>query len=199
MPVWAWIVIAVGVVLVVVVAVVARWLIARRRRTAFLRGRFGPEYDVTLRRHESRGEAEAELSERLRRRDQLQIRSLDAKTRERYRQAWSDTQAQFVEAPEAAAASAHSLVRSVMADRGYPMENLEQRVADISVDHPIVVENYRLAQATAVKAARGEASTEELRQAMHHYRVLFDELLETRAVGRTRHEAEALTEEEVTR
>ena len=202
MPVWTWIAIAVGVVLVVVIVVVARSVIARRRRTKFLRRQFGPEYDATLRRHQSRGEAEAELSERLRRREQLQIRSLDAETRERYLQAWNEAQAQFVDAPEAAAASAHSLVRSVMADRGYPVENLEQRVADISVDHPIVVENYRLAQATAVKAARGEASTEELRQAMHHYRVLFDDLLEIRGGTPLPHEPverEPLTEEEVTR
>jgi hypothetical protein len=202
MPVWVWILIAVGVVLVATVAVVTRWLVARRRTTALLRRRFGPEYDATLRRHQSRAEAEAELSERLRRREQLQIRPLDAETRERFREAWNEAQAQFVEAPEAAAANAHSLVRSVMAARGYPVENLEQRLADISVDHPIVVENYRLAQTTAAKAARGEASTEELRQAMHHYRVLFDELLETPTDTPMAHETTARdsrTQEEVTR
>jgi hypothetical protein len=178
MPSWGWIAVAAAAALVVVGCAVAVWRLRLRRRTEFLQRCFGPEYDLAVRSHGSRREAEKDLSQRLRRRDQLPIRPLDHEVRERYLKAWDDAQAQFVDVPEAALAQAHALVRSVMADRGYPAEDFDQRVADISVDHPTSVENYRQAQTIATKAARGEASTEELRQAMQHYRLLFDELLE---------------------
>jgi hypothetical protein len=178
MPVWAWIVVAAVVVSSVVALVLARWRMRVRRRTRLLQGHFGPEYDLAVESHGSRREAEEELARRLRRRDELPVHPLDPAARDRYLESWEDAQAQFVDVPEAAVAQAHALVRSVMTDRGYPAEDFDQRVADISVDHPVSVENYRLAQTIAAKAARGEASTEELRQAMHHYRQLFDELLE---------------------
>jgi C4-dicarboxylate-specific signal transduction histidine kinase len=178
MPVWAWIAVAAAAVVLAVALAVVRWRVRVRRRTQLLRGHFGPEYDVAVGSHGSRREGEEELARRLRRRDQLPVHPLDPAARERYLESWQDAQAQFVDVPEAAVAQAHALVRSVMTDRGYPAEDLDQRVADISVDHPVSVDNYRLAQAIAADAARGEASTEELRQAMHHYRQLFDELVE---------------------
>ncbi len=178
MAAWIWVVIAVGVVAVVAVAA---WLAAERRRTETLRRRFGPEYDRTLEAHETRREAETELSGRVKRRQELEIRPLSDAARERYLASWRDVQGQFVDAPAAAVANAHSLVCAVMAERGYPVEDFDQRVADVSVDHPVVVEHYRAAHAVAERSARGEASTEELRQAMQHYRTLFDDLLETGA------------------
>jgi hypothetical protein len=189
MATWVWVVVVVAVV-VAALAVVA-WLLVSKRRSQELRQRFGPEYDRTVREHDTRGEAEAELRERVERRKQLDIRELAPETRERYAQSWREVQAQFVDSPEAAVASAHSLVTSVMSDRGYPVDNFEQRAADVSVDHPVVVQSYRSAQAIAEKSVRGEASTEELRQAMQHYRTLFEELLEPGADEPVSHRATA--------
>jgi len=189
MATWAWVVLAVAVV-VAALAVVA-WLLVSKRRSQELRQRFGPEYDRTVREHDTRGEAEAELRGRVERRKQLDIRELTPDARKRYAQSWREVQAQFVDSPEVAVASAHSLVSSVMSGRGYPVENFEQGAADVSVDHPVVVQNYRSAQAIAAKSVRGEASTEELRQAMQHYRTLFEELLEPGAAEPVPHGATA--------
>ncbi len=194
---WIWVVIALGVI---VVLAAAAWAIASRRRTDTLRRQFGPEYDVALRSHETRREAEAELSGRVKRRRRLEIRPLPDAARERYLASWRDVQGQFVDAPEAAVANAHGLVCAAMAERGYPVEDFDQRVADVSVDHPLVVEHYRAAHTTAERTARGEASTEELRQAMQHYRALFDDLLETGAdAPLTREAAEGASREELGR
>ena len=177
MPGWVWILIAVGAALVLGVAA---WQVAAKRRTARLRGRFGPEYDRAVDRSGgSRGDAESELAERERRREELQIRPLSRASRERYGESWRDVQAEFVDDPEGAIQRADSLVMSAMSERGYPTDDFEQRAADVSVDHPDVVENYRAAHAIARSNARGEANTEELRQAMRHYRTLFEELLAT--------------------
>ena len=178
MPGWAWILIVVAAV--VVVAAVAWWL-SSRRRSQELRERFGPEYDRTVEDASSRRRAEKELDERRERREQLNIRPLPNSARERYAEQWRNAQAQFVDAPQAAVASADMLVIAVMRDRGYPMDDFEQRAADISVDHPEVVESYRSAHRLSEQSANGEASTEDLRQAMRHYRTLFDELLEASA------------------
>jgi hypothetical protein len=178
MPGWAWILIVVAAVLVV--AAVAWWLSARRRSEQ-LRERFGPEYDRTVEDASSRRRAEKELEERRDRRERLNIRPLTNSARERYGDQWRNAQAQFVDAPQAAVASADHLVIAVMRDRGYPMDDFDQRAADISVDHPQVVESYRTAHELSERSANGEASTEDLRQAMRHYRTLFDELLEASA------------------
>jgi hypothetical protein len=173
-PGWAWIVIA-----IVIVAVVASvlWAALGRRRTARLRQQFGPEYGRTLESAQSKRDAEAELQAREERRSKLEIRPLSQTARARYMENWQAIQAQFVDAPVAAVESADGLIQSLMAERGYPMEDFEQRAADISVDHPEVVENYReghrLAQDTA-----GAGRTESLRNAMRHYRTLFEQLLE---------------------
>jgi hypothetical protein len=178
MPFWAWIVVA---VVVGAVVAVLTWQMLSSRRTHSLRQRFGPEYDRTLETRESREEAEAELQAREERRRQLDIRPLPPATRDRYAGEWRQVQARFVDDPGAAVGDADRLIQQVMAERGYPVEDFEQRVADVSVDHPHVVEHYRKAHAIAAGAERGDASTEDLRLAMQHYRALFDDLLETSA------------------
>jgi len=175
MPGWVWFLIAVAVI---VAAAVVAWRVAvARRRTNEFRERFGPEYDRTVKAAGSRRKAEAELAARQERRDKLEIVPLETELHQRYSAQWNDVQAQFVDSPVAAVASADALVTSVMADRGYPMEAFEQRAADISVDHPEIVENYRQAHRIRLRSDEGQASTEDLRQAMQHYRSLFDELL----------------------
>jgi len=178
MPVWGWALVAVAVV--AVVALIA-WRALAARRTRTLRARFGPEYERTTTALGDRREAEAELAARQERREQLHIRPLPAEARQRYAQQWQAAQAQFVDSPAGAIAAADGLLAAVMQQRGYPMDDFEQRAADVSVDHPAVVDNYRKAQAISLRSGRGEASTEDLRQAMQHYRSLFDELLDDAA------------------
>ena len=175
MPAWVWVLIAIAVVVVLAVAV---WQAVAKRRTGRLQQQFGPEYNRTLGKTQSKREAEAELQAREERRQQLEIRPLSSAARDRYLDEWQTTQAQFVDDPRGAVASADSLIRSVMAERGYPVEDFEQRAADISVDHPQVVEHYRVGHRLARASANGDDSTEDLRQAMRHYRTLFDELVE---------------------
>ena len=174
MPIWAWILIAAGVVVgaVLVLAVLSR------QRTKRLQERFGPEYDRTVERRGGRREGEAELASRVDRREELEIRPLSPEARERYLVSWRRVQANFVDDPAAAVGEADKLVGAVMSDRGYPMDDFEQRADDISVDHPQVVERYRSAHGIAKKNDEGEATTEDLRQAVQHYRALFEELLE---------------------
>jgi FtsZ-interacting cell division protein ZipA len=175
MPSWVWVLIAIAVVVVLAVVV---WRALARRRTGRLRQQFGPEYDRTVGTTDSKREAEAELQAREERREQFAIRPLSQAARDRYVQSWQSVQAQFVDDPRGAVAQADSLIQSVMADRGYPVDDFEQRAADISVDHPQVVENYRQGHRLAQASADGSDSTENLRQAMRHYRALFEELVE---------------------
>jgi hypothetical protein len=175
MPTWAWIVIAVAAVALVALLAVAALM---RSRTSRLRERFGPEYDRTVEKHGGRRPGEADLASRVERREQLEIRHLPADARERYAESWKQVQAEFVDAPAVAVKNADRLVIAVMEDRGYPMDDFERRAADISVDYPQVVERYRSAHGIARKSEEGEATTEDLRQAMQHYRALFEELLE---------------------
>jgi hypothetical protein len=167
--------IVVGVA-VVVLALVAIWLMQQRRR-AHLRQRFGPEYERSLQQHGSAAVAERELDARERRVAKLDIRALSAEETARFSQAWLLTQQRFVDSPGDAVAEADRLVGEVMRTRGYPMAEFEQRAADISVDHPQVVANYRAARAIVDRNRRGESSTEDLRQALVHYRELFADLL----------------------
>ena len=176
MPVWAWILIALAIV--ALIAVVA-WTATRSVRTERLRKRFGPEYDRTVEAAPGRREAEAELDARRRRREELDIRTLDPAAVQRYAQRWTDAQRRFVDEPPEAVREADVLVVEVMRERGYPTEGFEQRSSDVSVDHPDVVENYRAAHAISLANDQGLASTEELRRAMVHYRALFQDLLET--------------------
>ena len=173
------------IVVIVVVAALAllliglAWWASHRRRTQ-LRDRFGPEYDRTLDRADSAREAERELLERQRHREELDIRPLPEAARSRYADRWSVVQERFVDAPEAAVEEADRLVTEVMRERGYPVDDFEQRAADISVDHPDVVEHYRSGQQVAVRSRTGGADTEELREAFVHYRALFEALLDDR-------------------
>ena len=178
MPAWVWVLIAIAVVAILAVVV---WQALMRRQTGRLQEQFGPEYERTLGKADSKRDAEAELQAREERRQQIDVRPLSRAARDRYLQAWQEVQSQFVDDPRAAVASADSLIQSVMAERGYPVEDFEQRAADISVDHPQVVENYRHGHRLAQASADGNDSTEDLRQVMRHYRKLFDELAEPAA------------------
>jgi hypothetical protein len=175
MPGWAWALVAVGALVVVALVI---WQAMKQRRTRALQGRFGPEYDRTLDGAESKRDAEAELSARADRRDELEIQPLTTAARERYLVEWQRVQAKFVDNPDGAVRDADMTIQSVMADRGYPVDDFEQRAADVSVDHPQVVENYRLGHRLARASALGDGTTEDLRQAMQHYRLLFEELVE---------------------
>jgi hypothetical protein len=178
MPAWVWVLIVVAAV-VIVAAVVWRAFATRRTRT--LQERFGPEYDRTLDGSENKRRAESELWGRAERREQLDIRPLPAAARERYMDEWRRVQALFVDDPQGAVHDGDMLIQSVMRDRGYPVEDFEQRSADVSVDHPHVVENYRQGHLLANASARGDGTTEDLRQAMRHYRALFEELVDETA------------------
>src|SRR5262245_8160941 len=165
------------IVALAVIALVA-WLVQRRRQSERLRQRFGPEYSRTVDHLGSRDKAEAELRARERRVGRLHIVPLAAADASRYAQQWQLLQARFVAAPRASPAEADRLMRDLMLQRGYPVGDFEHRAADISVDHPAVVEHYRIAHAIALRDERDASNTEDLRQAVMHYRALFDELLE---------------------
>jgi FtsZ-interacting cell division protein ZipA len=177
MQTWLWIVIVVAAVLVVLGVL---WAGIRANRSKKLQEQFGPEYDRVAADSPTRREAEAELRDRRERREQFEIRPLDPDQRERYRSRWLAIQAEFVDDPSASVAKADALIQNVMRDRGYPVDDFDTRAADLSVDHPDVVENYRAGHAIAVAHERGKAGTEELRKAVTHYRALFDELVEAR-------------------
>jgi hypothetical protein len=173
----------VWIVLIVVLAVAAAAVLyIQQQRSRQLRARFGPEYDRSVRLEGSRRRAEAELARREERVSHLDIQPLVPEDRTRFAQEWRAVQALFVDDPPRAIAEADRLVTEVMRVRGYPVTDFEQRAADISVDHPRVVENYRAAFAIARESDRGQASTEDLRQAMVHYRELCEDLLESEPV-----------------
>jgi hypothetical protein len=170
----------IGVVLIVAV-VVAIFLIARGRKKAqsrHLQQRFGPEYSRVVNTVGDREKAEAELQARERRVERLQLVVLPAAEASRFAQQWETLQTRFVDNPTGVVGEADRLVRELMLKRGYPMADFERRAADISVHHPLVVENYRAAQAVAARNLRGQASTEDMRKAVVHYRALFEDLLE---------------------
>ena len=179
-----WIVIAAAVAVVVIALIV--WAIARKKRTSHLQDRFGTEYDRTVESIDSRRDAERELREREQRHDELDIKPLTGASRTRYMEEWERVQARFVDDPEGSVGDADRLVTRVMGERGYPTdENFERRAADVSVDHPDVVEHYRDGhglwhryRTSNAKDDNGKGDIEDLRQAMVHFRRLFDELLE---------------------
>ncbi len=171
------VVVIVAVIIIVAIAVLG-WLYSRRRRTRLLQQRFGPEYDRVVRQEGNQRKAEGVLEFRAQRRKEFQIRPLERMQRGAFADRWTAVQSRFVDDPHGAVTDADQLINEVMAARGYPMADFDQRAADISVDHPRVVENYRVAHHIALRHDRGEASTEDLRKAMVHYRSLFEELLE---------------------
>jgi hypothetical protein len=166
-----------GIVIVAAAVAVIAWLLLRKRRTERLRDRFGPEYDRAVREKGEVRKAEAALEARQARVARLHIRPLEAADATRFSREWRSVQALFVDDPKAAITNADRLVGEVMHARGYPVGDFEQRVEDISVDHPDVVRNYRAAHDIALDHASGRTSTEDLRQAMVHYRALFTDLL----------------------
>jgi hypothetical protein len=168
------IVIIIVVILIVIVAVAAAMAAARRRR---LKERFGPEYDRMVAEQKSQRRAEAELASRERRVRSLDIKQLSPEARTRYQGQWSGIQERFVDQPTAAVGQAQELVTSVMNDRGYPTEQFDQTAADLSVEHARTLEHYRAAHTISESAANGSATTEDLRQAMIHYRAMFGALL----------------------
>lgn len=159
----------------ILVAAVAMLLAVRRRQS--LRNRFGPEYDRIVAEQDSRSAAERELRERERRHAELTLKPLTEASRERYSAAWEEIQARFVDSPAEAVGAADELVTRLVAERGYPTENYEDQIAHLSVDHARTLTNYRDAHEIQLRNERGEASTEQLRQAVVHYRALFADLL----------------------
>ena len=165
-------------VAVLVLIALAAWFFYQKKQSQKLQQRFGPEYKRAIDQLGSRTKAESELKEREKRVERLHIVPLAPPEAARFSQAWKAVQSRFVDNPKDAVVEADKLVRELMQKRGYPVGDFERRAADISVDHPNVVENYRAAQAIAMRAERGGADTEELRKAVVHYRALFAELLE---------------------
>jgi hypothetical protein len=165
-------------VVILVIAVLA-WLYVQKRRstTAGLRQKFGPEYERAVQKHGSERKAEAKLANRQDRVEKLNVRDLEPVERERFSTQWESVQSRFVDSPRGAVSEADDLVSTLMKTRGYPVSDFDQRADDISVDHPLVVENYRSAHHIALRVGTNGASTEDLRTAMIHYRSLFEELV----------------------
>ena len=174
--------IVLAAVAILIMAALA-WLYMRKRRntTAVLRKKFGPEYDHAVLVHGAGRKAESKLEDREKRVEKLNIRNLDPLEHERYLRRWEAVQSRFVDSPKGAVTEADDLVSSAMKARGYPVSDFEQRAADISVDHPRVMENYRSAHEIALRVGKDAATTEDLRTAMIHYRSLFEELVQVPA------------------
>jgi hypothetical protein len=172
--IWIWIAVIVVIGLLVALAALA----LPRMRSRRLQQQFGPEYERTVASTGNQGAAERDLQEREQRRKELEIRPLDPGARNAYAQRWRTAQERFVDSPTQAIGDADALVQQVMAERGYPVGDFEQQARDISVDHAEVVSEYHAAHEISQINERGEASTEQLREAMVHYRTLFAELLD---------------------
>ena len=171
----ALVIVIVVAVLIVIAAIVLAVVQSRRRRA--LKERFGPEYDRTIDVTDSKRQAEKDLRERAAQRDQLDIRELTPAAASRYQEQWTLVQQQFVDTPAAAVRDAQSLVTTVMRERGYPTGDADERESMLSVDHADIVNRYRNATQIERSSQAGQATTEDLRQAMQHYRALFDALL----------------------
>jgi len=165
------------IAVIVVLVLCLGFVLMQRRRSQRLQSDFGPEYERTLRETGDRRKAEAELQNRQARVEKLKLTPLDEEARQRFTQNWESIQAEFVDAPEKSIEHADSLLRDVMHARGYRVKDFDQVTADISVDHPAVVQNYRTAHDIVIRHQRGEGGTEDLRKAMLNYRELFDELV----------------------
>ena len=178
MPVWGWILVA-AIIVTVAVAIVAGIAVNRRHRTATLKERFGPEYERTVSAAGEQRAAENELAARERERNKLEILPLTPEAYVGYAHRWQTVQTVFVDDPSSAVGDADRLVTEVMRERGYPVDDFDQQAAHISVDHPLVVDNYRAAHAVHVSQQNGDVGTEAQRAAFVHSRALFAQLLET--------------------
>jgi FtsZ-interacting cell division protein ZipA len=174
------VIVLVVVVIVIVALGVGLWFANRRRE---LRQRFGPEYDRAVAETDSRREAERELRERERRHAELELKELDPASRDRYAASWEEIQAKFLDDPNGAVTEADELVTRLVAERGYPTGDYDEQVANLSVEHARTLGHYRDAHEINLVNERGEATTEQLRQALVHYRELFNDLLGTAAPG----------------
>ncbi len=179
------IIISVVLALVIVGALLAP-IFARRKRSQRFQNKFGSEYDRSVQTTGNEKKAQAELDERRKHVDALNIRPLSISEREHYQAEWMAIQAKFVDQPGQATIEADHLIMEVMKVRAYPVSDFEQRAADISVNYPALVSNYRAAREIAVKNEQHSANTEELRQALIYYRSLFDELLKDETIGSER-------------
>jgi len=177
--------IIVAAAIILAALAVAAWFGFRKKQSTRLQQRFGPEYGRTVDELGSQTKAESELKTREKRVEHLHIVPLAPSDAARFSEAWNVLQGRFVDDPKGVVAQADLLVRELMLKRGYPVVEFERRAADISVDHPAVVDHYRAAQAIAIRGDHGEADTEELRKAVVHYRALFDELLGIREANKT--------------
>lgn len=178
MPVWGWFFI-VAIVAIAAMAIIVAASARRRNRTEGLKQRFGPEYERTVSETGEQKAAEKELAGRERQRGKLDIAPLTPEAHSNYANRWRTVQTEFVDNPSTAVGEADGLVCEVMRERGYPVDDFDQQAADISVDHPMVVENYRAAHRIHLAQQQGDIGTEEQRQAFVHYRALFEKLLET--------------------
>ncbi len=180
-------IILISAIAVVMIAGIAAFFALRKRRTTKLRAQFGgSEYDRALAAGGGRSHGEAGLEKRQDRVEALHLHPLAAGDKARFADSWRSVQGRFVDGPGGAVTEADQLLRDVMSTRGYPVSDFEQRAADVSVDHPLVIENYRRAHDIAVLQGHGQASTEDLRQAMIHYRTLFEELVGEPEIARGR-------------
>ena len=191
MPVWEWIFAAAAVVIVVAAVVVAARLLNSRRKTARMKQHYGREYERLVSEAGGQKAAEKELSARERKRDELEIVPLTPAALSDFTTRWSQVQTGFVDNPTTAVGVADRLITEVMRERGYPVDDFDQRAADISVDHPQIVENYRTAHRIHLSQQDGEVSTEQQREAFVHYRALFDKLLEKTTDDNASQEASA--------
>lgn len=171
--------------LILIVAIIAGlWFWSQRRTSAKLKSQFGPEYERTVQQVGDEKKAETVLADRQKRVSSFTIKPMPSDMRQHFIETWPTVQAKFVDDPKYAVTRADDLLGEVMSARGYPMSEFDQRADDLSVDHPEIVQNYRKAHDIAVRHSRGEASTEDLRTAMIHYRTLFDDLVNEPALNR---------------
>lgn len=199
MDTWIWIAIIAAAAVVALVLVFGAISMAQRRRSERLQDDFGPEYDRTVDQQGGRGAAERELRNRRERVAKFSIRPLSPDERQRLSEDWTSAQARFVDDPAAAIGDADGLIQQAMRARGFPVGEFEQNAADISVEHPYVVEHYRAAHEIALANDNGNAGTEALRQAMVHYRSLFSEMVNATGaedVSEQRDDREASAEQE---
>ena len=191
MPAWSWFVIAAVVVIAVALVAFLAMSTARRKRSERLERHFGPEYERAVGEAGDQRAAEKELAARERRRQKLDIVALAPEARAKYDEHWRAVQTAFVDNPSAAVGEADRLVTSVMRERGYPVDDFDQRIADISVDHPNVVEHYRAAHTLHLAQEQGNIGVEAQREAFVHYRALFEQLLDTNVDSRNEKPKEA--------
>jgi hypothetical protein len=170
-------IIIIVVVVLVVLGVILALVFSPKKRSQQFQNKFGPEYDRVVKNAGSEKKAQAELNQRQKHVDTMNIRPLSVSERERYQAEWTAIQAKFVDQPGQATVEADHLIMEVMKVRAYPVSDFDQRAADVSVNYPTLVSNYRAAREIAIKNEQHSANTEELRQALIYYRSLFDELL----------------------